>query len=94
MQPCSLTLLPLLCVAVQWPGYEKEVGWFDEWWQRIWDHSLQAGKQLIRLTPEIGPVPYTITKQDRSPVVDAWAFANSEKDRIAALYDSWSAKQK
>ena len=29
----------------------------------------------------------------RSPIVDAWAYANSEKDRIAGLYQQWAAKQ-
>ena len=51
---------------VTWPGYEKEVAWFDEWWQRVWEESRKAGKEVITLTPEIGPVPYTITNKDGS----------------------------
>ena len=49
-----------------WAGFDKEIAWFDEWWQRIWDESMKAGKRTITLTPEIGPVPYTMTKQDGS----------------------------
>ena len=49
-----------------WAGFDKESAWFDEWWQRIWDESAKAGKRTITLTPEIGPVPYTMTKKDGS----------------------------
>ena len=49
-----------------WVGYDKEVAWFNEWWQRIWDETKKAGKKTITLTPEIGPVPYTITNKDGS----------------------------
>ena len=76
-----------------WAGFEKEEAWFDEWWQRIWDESKKAGKRTITLTPEIGPVPYTMTQKDGSPVVDAWDYANTEKDRIERLYKQWAAKQ-
>ena len=77
-----------------WTGYEADIAWFDHWWQRIWDESRKAGKATITCTPEIGPVPYTITQKDGQPAVDAWAFANSERERIAAMYEAWAAKQK
>ena len=76
-----------------WPGWEREVEWFNEWWQRIWDETKKAGKQTITLTPEIGPVPYTMTQRDGTPVVDAWDYANTEKERIERLYWQWAAKQ-
>jgi len=74
-------------------GFDNELKWFDEWWQKIWEQHRLDG-QHITLTPEIGPVPYTQTKPDGSPIVDAWDFSNTEKDRILNNYNKWVASLK
>ena len=34
-----------------------------------------------------------VCAMSRSPLLDAWEYANSEKDRIEKLYQQWAAKQ-
>jgi len=41
------------------PEWKTELDTFTGWWQRIVDVNRDAGRELLTITPEYGPAPYT-----------------------------------
>ncbi|MHA6483437.1 sugar phosphate isomerase/epimerase family protein [Paenibacillus sp. strain BS8-2] len=76
------------------PYFEKELGLFFGWWERIFSLQRESGKQVATFTAEFGPPGYMPTDPfSNKPVADLWEVNEWMTDQVKAKFNSsfWSS---
>jgi sugar phosphate isomerase/epimerase len=72
------------------PYFEKELGLFLGWWERIFAVQAAAGREQATFTAEFGPPGYMPTDPfTNKPVSDLWEVNEWMTDRLKKQYEQW-----